>query len=350
MIPITTIHDFLIGKTKEYTKESIKASKSFRDFIRISQMGERSKDIINDANIRTVSLKKYGLKFIEKSEGTQSFLYSMNMTNLGESSVNYGCFALGGAWGLTEIDEKLLSESAKRYKRETTTVTGKTGNKYRIDTFRSLISNDNYDKVIITDLNNSCEASISYISLTKHKKQIDQVISFFTSGLTVKKPQKKPNQGFHTTTFSIQNIPTGISLMEFPGYGGEDSIMLGYFSSTTNTGETFDTFSHREKDTIDAYFLDSSSYLDDTTTQSTDYSYDAYKRLYEKEYTGDGYSNANFSLTLTKNGKKVLIGTVDYKGSISNTTYQYIVFAYPYVITRDGKKEYHELTYSNGYK
>jgi hypothetical protein len=112
--------------------------------------------------------------------------------------------------------------------------------------------------------------------------------------------------------------------------------------------------SHQEKDTLDAYFLWWSSYYDnspsDTTIQANEYSYDAYKKLYEKEYAWDGYSNANFSLTETKNKKKILIGTVNYKGSFSNSSYTYIVVAYPYMITRNGKKEYHELTYSNGYR
>lgn len=72
--------------------------------------------------------------------------------------------------------------------------------------------------------------------------------------------------------------------------------------------------------------------------------------MYEKEYTGDGYSNASFAFAETKNNKKILIGTVDYRDTQSEASYTYIIMAYPYMIIRDGKKEYHELTYSNGYK
>lgn len=215
MIPITTLHDFLAKKTRSYIRDSMKASKSFKDFIRISEMGEKSKDVINDANIRTVSLKKYGMKLVEKSEGTHSFLYSMSMNNLGESGINYGCFSIGGSWGLEQIDAKLIGESAKKYRVSTSMIKTKTGHKYKIESYKSLISNNSNDKVLITDLENSCEASISSVDLDKQKKQIEQVITFFTTGFTVKK-YFPVTVGFDTTTFHIGTIPAGVSIMEFP--------------------------------------------------------------------------------------------------------------------------------------
>lgn len=68
MIPITTIRDFLAKKTKGYTKISLSTPRDFKAFIKNSELGERSQDSINDANIKTTSLKKYGLKFAGKLE------------------------------------------------------------------------------------------------------------------------------------------------------------------------------------------------------------------------------------------------------------------------------------------
>ena len=59
MIPTQTVRDFIAGRTAEYTSVSLPIPKDFKSFIRTSQTGERSKDIINDLNIRTLSLKKY---------------------------------------------------------------------------------------------------------------------------------------------------------------------------------------------------------------------------------------------------------------------------------------------------
>ncbi len=75
MIPIMKIREFINKKTKGYIKASLKAPKDFKEFIKSSELGERSNDIINDANIKTVSLKRFGLKFLGKVEGINSLLY-----------------------------------------------------------------------------------------------------------------------------------------------------------------------------------------------------------------------------------------------------------------------------------
>lgn len=354
MIPISVIHDFLAKRTKGYAKHSVKATEHFKEFIRTSQFGDRSKDVINDANIKTSSLKKFGLKFGAKLEGTKSFLYSFNLNNLLESSMVFWCFQLAGGLSLSELDERDDSENLKKYKKMSMPVTTSIGN-FRVDMYESLVTTDSRDKVNIYNLDTACAAYLPKINLKKDKAKIDKAISFVTTWITIKKPQKQTT-GFQTPIFRIASIPAGISLATSPWYGWEDAVMMGYFSPKADTGETLDYITHKKKDTLDSYFLGGGGYFDlapsDTDLKPEDYSFESYKKIYEKEYSGEGYSNTSFALIETKNHKKILIGTADYRSSDSsdNKTYSYIVVAYPYVVTRNSKKEYHELTYSNSYK
>ena len=68
MIPITTIRNFIAGKTKGYTKMNFPVPSDFKEYIKVSEFGERSKDLLNDLNIKTASLKRFGLKLIGKIE------------------------------------------------------------------------------------------------------------------------------------------------------------------------------------------------------------------------------------------------------------------------------------------
>jgi hypothetical protein len=115
MIPITTIRDFLRKKTLQYTRLQIPISPEFRSFIKISQSGERSRDIINDANIKTVSLKKYGLKSTGKIEASKTFLYGFSANNLKESTFSYGCIKIGGSLTFAELDQRESSKEEKKY-------------------------------------------------------------------------------------------------------------------------------------------------------------------------------------------------------------------------------------------
>lgn len=116
MIPITTIRDFLAKKTKEYTPVSLPVPSQFKDYIKSSQLGERSTDILNDANIKTVSMKKYGLKYDGKLETVSTFLYAFAANNLNESSVIYSCPRVGGDLPLVDIDARDGEADLKKYK------------------------------------------------------------------------------------------------------------------------------------------------------------------------------------------------------------------------------------------
>jgi S1-C subfamily serine protease len=354
MIPITTIHDFLAKKTKGYKKSALTATKSFKDFIRVSQIGERSKDIISDINIKTLSLKKFGLKFGLKLDGTRSFLYSFNLSNLSENALLFWCFQLSGDLSLAELDERDEWENIKKYKKTTEPITTSNG-RFLVEQYESLVATDGRDKVNIYDLDTTCAAYLPWVSIKKDMDKIQKAIAFVTSGVTLKKTHKKTTS-FDAAMFHIETLPFGISLATSPGYGGDDSIMLGYFSTVANTGETLEYIDHKKRDTLDSYFLWSNSFYDmspsDVTLKPEEYSFETYKKIYEKEYTGEGYSNAQFSIAETINKKKILVGTVEYREpkKPNASVIKYIIVAYPYMITQNGKTEYHELTYSNGYE
>ncbi|MFZ2255417.1 MAG: hypothetical protein WAW59_04530 [Patescibacteria group bacterium] len=92
------------------------------------------------------------------------------------------------------------------------------------------------------------------------------------------------------------------------------------------------------RDTVDAYFLGTSSYFDaspsDADVTPSGYSYETFRKIYEKKYTGSNYTNTVFTLTQTKNNKPILIGTTRYRDptdSQSSPT-DAIIVSYPYTI------------------
>ncbi len=128
--------------------------------------------------------------------------------------------------------------------------------------------------------------------------------------------------------------------------------MMGYFSPASSTGETLAYISQKKRETLNNYFLGGNSYDDyapsDENLKVSDYSEATYQKLYEKEYEDDYHENANFSWYTTKNQKRILIGTYDYKGD-KDEKYTKIIVSYPYVVSVNGKTEYYELSYSNKY-
>jgi len=116
MIPTKTVRDFITKKTTGYTPVSLPVPKDFKDFIRISQAGERSKDTINDIFLKTQSLKRYGLKFIGKIDGNGLFTYMMKFGNLAESSVMLSCSRVGGAFNIEDIDTRNFGDDIKKYR------------------------------------------------------------------------------------------------------------------------------------------------------------------------------------------------------------------------------------------
>ncbi len=353
MIPIMKIREFINKKTKGYTKSSLKAPKDFKEFIKNSELGERSNDVINDANLKTVSLKKFGLKFRGKAEGVNSFLYGMGLSNLNESSLLYGCDYFAGNLSQEDLDMRYSGENLKKYKE--TITTGGNNNQFRIRTFESLISSDRGDLINIYDTKNTCSATISNINVEKNKKIIDQAIAFIVSGITLKKSHVQTT-GFDTKLFHIETLPTGITIKESPDRSGDSSISFGYFSPLSNTGESLSELTQKKKDTIDNYFLGSNSYFDNSPSDSNlkpaDYSYETFRGLYEKKYSKDGFSNTVFTIEETRNKKKYIIGTTTYKdpGDKDAIPTSALVFSYPYMTINNDKKEYHELTYINTYE
>lgn len=353
MIPIMKIREFINKKTKGYIKASLKAPKDFKEFIKSSELGERSNDIINDANIKTVSLKRFGLKFLGKVEGINSLLYGFWLSNLSESSLGFACYHLGGNLSLENIKRRTVWESIKKYK-ETLSFSGNNG-QYHIQTLESLLSSKGGDVINIYDTKNTCLASISNINIAKDKKIIDQAIAFIVSGITLKKSYQQ-TKGFDTQLFHIDTLPNGVVMKEAPDQNGDNYLTLGYFSPTSNTRESLSELTQKKKDTIDNYFLGSNSYFDnspsDINLKSSEYSYETYRKLYEKEYTKEWFTNTTFTIEETRNKKKYIIGTTTYKDAYNKDTppSTAIIFSYPYVTIKNDKKEYHELTYSNSYE
>lgn len=353
MVPVMTIIDFIRKKTKWYTKVSLKVPEDFKKFIKDSQIGERSTDSINDSNIKTVSLKKFGLTFLGKLDSVNTFLYWMSMSNLWESSVSFACYWFGWDLPLSELDLRLSGDSIKKYK-ETKTIIGDKW-QYLMRTLESLLSSENKDLINIYDTKNTCAMTINRINVKKNKKIIDQAISFLISGITFKKafPQTK---WFTTQLFNIGRLPAGISIKESPNQGGDTSIELGYFGAVTNTGESLSYISQKKKDTIDNYFLGWKGYYDaspsDINLKPEEYSFETFRKLYEIKYTGKWFTNTVFAIEETKNKKKYVIGTMNYKDESSKdaVTTSAIVYSYPYVTMNWDKKEYHELTYINWYE
>jgi hypothetical protein len=353
MIPITTIREFIAKKSKWYTSISLKAPADFKKFIRESELGERSHDIINDTNIKTASLKKYWLTFLGKVEGIGTFLYGMNLSNLGESALYTACYKFGWTNTLENIDERTSGDILKKYKIITTTA-WKDG-QYLIKTLQSLVSSGNGDIINIYDTKNTCASTISKINITKNKKIIDQALAFVTSGITLKKSYKQMT-GFDTQLFRIDKLPAWVSVKESASEWGESTIEVGYFGTITNTGESLSEMMQKEKDTLDGYFLGGKSYFDDSPSDAnlkpSEYSFETFRKLYEKKYSEKWFSNTNVTIESSKNNKKYIIGTTDYKSETSkdNVITSVIVFSYPYMTTKWDKKEYHELTYINAYK
>lgn len=353
MIPITTIRNFLAKKTKWYTKWDITVPQDFKDFIRISELGERSKDVINDSNIKTQPLKKFGLKYSWKLDGLNSFLYGMSFTNLEESSVLFGCSHIWWALSYEELTNRDAGEGLKKYKETKITLSG-ASTQYHVSYLESLVSKDKQDVINIYNTKESCVATIQWVNIEKDMKLINKAVAFITSGITTKKPYLQTS-GFDTQIFRIGTIPAGISIKETPGRSGNSSIVLGYFGQKMNTGETLENLNQKKKDTIDNYFLGSSSYLDnspgDVNLKPEDYSYETFRKLYEKKYTGKWFSDTNFIIADTKNSKKIIIGTTTYKdpdGTSPST--DVIIVSYPYMIKNGNKTEYYELTYSTSYE
>lgn len=353
MIPINTINNFIRKKTKWYTSVSLKSPTDFKKFIKDSQIGERSTDSINDSNIKTVSLKKHGLTFLGKLDGVNSFLYGMNMSNLAESSVSFACYRFGWTLSLSELDMRRTGENIKKYK-VTESIGGNKG-QYLIRTLESLLSSENKDMINIYDTNNTCGMTISRVNFAKNKKIINQALAFLTTGLSFKKlyPQTK---GFDTQLFHIDTLPKGISIKESPSSGGDNSIEIGYFWTVSNTGEALEDMTQKKKDTLDNYFLGSNKYYDsapsDVNLKPSDYSFETFRKLYEKKYTGKGFTNSVFTIEETKNKKKYIIGTTTYRDESSKDTTptSAIIYSYPYFTIKWDKKEYHELTYINWYE
>lgn len=186
----------------------------------------------------------------------------------------------------------------------------------------------------------------------KHKALIDKAITFLTTGITLKKSYTPTSIGFDTQIFRVEKFPTGISLIESPTTGGNNQWMMGYFSPTSNTGETLAYISQKTRETLNNYFLGGNGYYDfapsDENLKASDYSQATYQKLYEKEYEDDYYENVKFVWYTTKNQKKILIGTYDYDGG-DDEKYTKIIVSYPYMVSVNGKTEYYELSYSNKY-
>lgn len=224
-------------------------------------------------------------------------------------------------------------ENIKKYK-ETKSTGGNKG-QYLIKTFESLLSSENKDMINIYDTNNTCGMTISRINVAKNKKIIDQALAFLTTGISFKKlyPQTK---GFDTQLFHINILPKGISIKESPNSGGDNSIEIGYFSTVSNTGEALEDLTQKKKDTLDNYFLGSNKYYDsspsDVNLKPSEYSFETFRKLYEKKYTGKGFTNTVFTIEETKNKKKYIIGTTSYKVESSKDAISTsaIIYSYPY--------------------
>jgi Trypsin-like peptidase domain len=354
MIPTRTVRDFIAGKTAEYTPVSLPVPKDFKDFIRVSQAGDRSKDIINDLNIKTLSLKKYGLKFSMKQEAAGLFSYYMKFSNLAESSVMLSCSRIGWAYNMEVLDSRSFGDTLKKY-RDTRTTFGP-GGRYVLRTFESLISSERDDMVRIYDTKNTCAMSLVGISVSKDKKLISQMQDFYSKGITLKASFPENKTSYQTQIFTLKNIPQGVSIYEDASSDWETSVAVGYLSTRYNSGETFSYISQKSRDTLDAYFLGSSSYYDnspsDTSLTPSEYSYETLRKLYEKKYTGADYSNTVFTIARTKNNKPIIIWSTRYKDSSDATSvYQdAIIISYPYMVVNKWKKEYRELTYVNSYE
>lgn len=204
MIPITTIRDFLRKKTLQYTRLQMPTSPEFRSFIKMSQSGERSRDIINDANIKTVSLKKYGLKSTGKIQASQAFLYGFSANNLKESTFSYGCIKIGGALTFAELDQRESSKEGKKYTKTIKNI-GK-GDRYTLITYTSLLETASSDVVQIFDNQNTCAAFLYNVNLKKNQAIIKNIIDFVIQGITLKKNFPLLS-GFQTDTFLIRELP-----------------------------------------------------------------------------------------------------------------------------------------------
>ncbi len=353
MIPITTIRDFLSKKSKWYTKISLKVPRDFKEFIKSRQLGERSTDIINDSNIKTASLKRFGLKFTGKIEGIGTFLHVMNMSNLGESTVSLGCFKYGWALTLAELDIRISGDAIKKYKITESDI----GNQkeYKMVTIESLISSEDNDLINLYHKNKTCAATINHTNIEKNKKIIDQALALLTTWVVIKKSYPQ-TVGFDTQLFRIDKLPPWISVKESPNQGGESFIEIGYFGPLANTGETLAELTQKKKDTLDAYFLGGKDYFDDAPSDAnlkpTDYSYETFRKLYEKKYTGNGFSETSFQIETSKSNKKYIIGTTRYKDPDRNdaVSLSALIYSYPYSTKKEGKTEYRELTYQITYE
>lgn len=353
MIPITTIREFLAKKSKGYLEVSLKVPADFKKFIREVEQGERSNDIINDSFIKTTSLKKHWLTFVGKVEWIGTFLYGMKLSNLNESSALVGCYRLG--WELTQqdLDLREIGDTLKMFT-VTDTYVWK-DNRYLVRSLESRISLERWDVIGIYDTTNTCSSAISNINIKKDKKLVDQAISFLTTWITLKNTYKQTSW-FATRLFSLTKFPQWVSLRESPRGGGDSALELGYFSRTSNTGETLSEIYQKEKDTVDWYFLGGKGYFDnspsDTNLKPSDYSYETFRKIYEKKYSEDGYKNAKFTIEQTRNGKKYILGTADYKSEYYQNTpsSSVLIYSYPYMTVKWDKKEYYELTYLNSYE
>ena len=210
MIPITTIRDFLAKRTPGYTKVSLRVPASFREFARTSQAGDRSKDIINDANIRTTSLKKYGLKYTGKLEGSGLFIYVMSLANLSEGTLVYSCNRVAGTLDSEELDTRDGGDFLKKYS-DTRTVLA--GGRYVMRSMQSRVSTERSDLIRIYDTQSTCAYTLRGVSIDKDRASIAKVVNFATAGLTLKKSYPRTTR-FHNQLLHIASMPTGVSISE----------------------------------------------------------------------------------------------------------------------------------------
>jgi hypothetical protein len=91
---------------------------------------------------------------------------------------------------------------------------------------------------------------------------------------------------------------------------------------------------------VDGYFLGGKGYFDnspsDTNLKPSDYSYETFRKIYEKKYSEDGYKNAKFTIEQTRNGKKYILGTADYKSEYYQNTpsSSVLIYSYPYMTVK----------------